>query len=62
MSDTQTNTGATSNNDQPVQPITPQIPEPIQREFINIDTAENSRINKGLDNEIEFKSDASSDK
>jgi hypothetical protein len=55
------NQTSSSSNDQQIQPVTPQTPEPIQREFIHIDTAENSRLNKGAENDIEIKSSSNSD-
>ena len=56
--DTSNNQSSSSNNEQPVQPVLPQIPATTVREFINIDTAENSRLNKGGENDFGVKSNA----
>ena len=56
--DTSNNQSSSSNNEQPVQPVSPQIPATTVREFIHIDTAENSRLNKGGENDFEVKSNS----
>jgi len=64
MSNDNTNTQeSNSNNSQQSQPVTPpQTSTNTERQFIHVDTAENSRLNKAGENEFEIKSNSKIEK